>query len=243
MISGRAVRGDEQGIAEASRAQVLEEGAHRLDVLFRTRHQRQQNLAPIGADAPRREHRFAPLARMQPLGDAVDEQIDDRVLGKIALGKGFVLRPQPFGDLAHRRPRQKSLAGLVAEGVLDVARRQPARVKFDRQPFQFLRAPRKRRPHARHERLGRLAHLRRRILHRALRRFHLARSIAVAVARPRAVAARIALAPQRVGDLAFQRLLDDQAQRETDQIAPPGRRPQLSVHQSAKLLARTFGCG
>ena len=48
---------------------------------------RQQDLAPVLADAPGGQHRLAPLARTEPLGDAVDEQVDDRVLGKIALEK------------------------------------------------------------------------------------------------------------------------------------------------------------
>ena len=33
----------------------------------------------------------------------------------------------------------------------------------------------------------------------------------------------------------------DQAKRQTHKVASPGRRPQLSVHQGAKLLARTLG--
>src|SRR5271166_1712788 len=48
----------------------------------------------------RREHRFAPPARTQPFGDAIDVEIGDRVLGKIALGEAFILRPQLLGDLA-----------------------------------------------------------------------------------------------------------------------------------------------
>ena len=39
----------------------------------------------------------------QPLGDAVDEEIDDVVLGQIAAREPLVLRPQPLSDLAHRR--------------------------------------------------------------------------------------------------------------------------------------------
>ena len=37
---------------------ILEEGLHGLDALLRTGHQRQQNLAPIDADAPGGEHRL-----------------------------------------------------------------------------------------------------------------------------------------------------------------------------------------
>jgi hypothetical protein len=35
----------------------------------------------------------SPLTRPQPLGDAVDEQIDDGVLGKIAFAEALVLGP------------------------------------------------------------------------------------------------------------------------------------------------------
>jgi hypothetical protein len=53
-------------------------------------------------------------------------------------------------------------------------------------------------------------------------------------------AQRIALAA--LEDLAFERLLDDQRRRQTDQIAPPGHL-QISVHQRAKFLARAFRRG
>ena len=134
---GRPVTDHEQRIAEASGAQVLEERPNRLDVLLRSGHQAQKRFAPVLADSPGGQNRFSPLARSQPLGDAVDEQIGDRMLGEIALSEVFVLGPQLLGDLAHRRPRQKSPTGLVGEGVLDVARRQAPRVEFDRQPLEF----------------------------------------------------------------------------------------------------------
>jgi hypothetical protein len=47
-----------------------------------------------------------------------------------------------------------------------------------------------------------------------------------------------ALAAKHVADLAFQRLLDDQAKRKANKIAPARRCPQLSVHQGSKCLAR-----
>ena len=58
------------------------------------------------------------------------------MLGEIALAEVFVLCPQLLGDLAHRCPRQKPPAGLVGERVLDVARRQASRIKFNRQPLE-----------------------------------------------------------------------------------------------------------
>jgi len=79
--------------------------------------------------------------------------------------------------------------------------------------------------------------LRRRIFHRAFRRLHLARPIPVAVARFLALAAFVALAAKDVADLALKGFLDDQAERQTNQVASPSRRPQVSIHQGAKLLA------
>src|SRR5829696_1585287 len=53
------VRDDEQRVAEATDAHVLEEGPNRLGILLRSRHQVQQELAPFLADAPGREKRTA----------------------------------------------------------------------------------------------------------------------------------------------------------------------------------------
>ena len=55
----------------------------------------------------------------------------------------------------------EDLVENVGERVLDIAGRQASRVKFDRQPLKFARAPRKRSPYAGDERLGRVADLRR----------------------------------------------------------------------------------
>jgi len=145
--AGRPVADHEQRIAEPPGAQVLKERPNRLDVLLRPRHQPKKRFASVLADSPGGQNRFAPRARPQPLGDAVDEQIGDGVLGEAAFAEVLVLGPQLLGDPAHRRARQKPPAGLVGERVLDVARRQAARVKFDRQSLEFPRAPRKRSPH------------------------------------------------------------------------------------------------
>jgi hypothetical protein len=220
----------------------LKERPHRLDVLPGARHQPEQDLASVLADAPGGQNRLTPLARPQPLGDAVDEQIDDGVLGEIALAEILVFDPQPLGDLAHRRPRQKPLARLVGEGVLDVARRQAPRVKLDRQTLEFPRAPRKRRPDARDERLGRVANLRRRIVHRPLRRLHLAGPIPVAVAGLLALAALVALAPERVADLALKRLppRSDVAPGGQDRRAPP---PSPNLRSSRREAPRACARG
>jgi hypothetical protein len=53
----------------------------------------QQHLAAILADAPGRNHRLARVAGAQPLGNPIDVEINDPVLGQIALGERLVLRP------------------------------------------------------------------------------------------------------------------------------------------------------
>ena len=175
-------------------------------------------LRPSVADAPGRQHRLAGLTRPQPLGDAVDEEVDDPVLGQIAAREPLVFRPQPFGDLAHRCPRQQPPAVLVGEGILDVARRQPARVELDRQLLQRLGPAAERGTDRRDERLGRVTHLRCRVFDHPLRRPDLPAPIAVPVTRRRALGPLVALAPDCVGDLAFERLLHDQPQRQVHEV-------------------------
>ncbi len=84
MIPRRAVADYEQRVAQPPGAQILEERPLRLDVLLRSRHQPQKRFTPVLADPPGGQNRFSPLARPQPLGDAVDEQVGNRVLGEIA---------------------------------------------------------------------------------------------------------------------------------------------------------------
>ena len=109
--AGCAVGDDQQRVAEPAGAHVLEEGAHRLGVLLGAGHEGKQHLAAVLADAPGGDHRLARLAGAQPLGDAVDIEVDDRVLRQVALRERLVFRPQPLADLAHRRARQQPAAG------------------------------------------------------------------------------------------------------------------------------------
>jgi len=50
----------------------------------------------------------------------------------------------------------------------------------------------------------------------------------------------MAFATKGVRDLALQRFFSDQPQRQADKVAASVRRPQVSVHQAAKLLARAL---
>jgi len=74
----------------------------------------------------------------------------------------------------------------------------------------------------------------------ALRRLQLAGPIATTVAGLLAFAAFVALAVERVQDLALERLLDHQSQSQADQIALSGRRPQISVYQPPKFEFTIF---
>jgi hypothetical protein len=67
-------------------------------------HQVQEHLAAVAGDAPGDEHVLARLAGAEPLGDAIDEQVYDVVLGQVAAGERLVLGPQPFAQLAHCGP-------------------------------------------------------------------------------------------------------------------------------------------
>ena len=64
----------QEWIAETAGTHVLEEGADRLSILFRTGHQRQQDLFAIATEPPGREDRLALLSRANALRDPVDEQ-------------------------------------------------------------------------------------------------------------------------------------------------------------------------
>jgi len=77
----------------------------------------EQNLAAIFANAPGGDHRFTRLVGAQPLGNSIDVEVDDPVLGQIALDKS--LRPQPFGDLAYRSAREQPTPAFVRKRILD----------------------------------------------------------------------------------------------------------------------------
>ena len=66
------------------RAQILEEGSYRLDVFFEPAINPRETFASVFENAPG-EHRLAPLPGPKPLGNAVDERIDDRLLRQIPL--------------------------------------------------------------------------------------------------------------------------------------------------------------
>jgi hypothetical protein len=80
MIPGAPSEASSSGIAQTAAAHVLEEGGGRLGVFLGAGHQREQFFPTIGREAPGGQHRLAPLSRPDPLGDAVDVEIDDVVL-------------------------------------------------------------------------------------------------------------------------------------------------------------------
>ena len=86
----------------------------------------EHNLAAIFANASGGDHRLTRLASAQPLGNSIDVEIDDPVLGQIAPDKSVVLRPQPFSDLAHRRAREQPTPA-VRKRIFDVSGRTSVR--------------------------------------------------------------------------------------------------------------------
>jgi hypothetical protein len=102
--AGRPVAHHQERIGQTPAAKVLEELLAARRVLLRARRQVQQRLLAVGQNAPGRQNGLTRLAQMQPLGNPVDEQVDDLELRQIAARKGLVLRRQPLRDLAYRRP-------------------------------------------------------------------------------------------------------------------------------------------
>ena len=125
-----------RGIAQAARPHVLEEGRDRLGVLLRAGHQVEEHLAAVAGKAPGGQHRLAFLARPDPLGDPVDEQIRDVILGEIAALEGLVILPELLADLGYRGLREQQPPGFVLEGVLDITNRQAACQHLDRQALE-----------------------------------------------------------------------------------------------------------
>ena len=75
----------------------------------------QEDVLALLVDAPRAEDRFAGKAGTEPLGDAVDEQVEELVLREVPGRERRVLLPESLGHLAHRRPRQERPPLLVGE--------------------------------------------------------------------------------------------------------------------------------
>ena len=74
-----------------SRAYVLQEGHNSLFGVLRSGHRARQNFAPLGAEPAGRQYR---PSRMH-LGDAVQEQTGDVVLGKIGASELPIDRSNP----------------------------------------------------------------------------------------------------------------------------------------------------
>ena len=121
----------------------------------------------------------------------------------LATGKRLVLRPQPLGDLAHRRAAQQAAPALIGEHRLDVPRAQTARAHLHRQRLELRRSPANHLPRPRAERRGPVGDLRRALRNRAFRRLQPPRPIAVAISRSRRHAARVVFPAERIGRFAI----------------------------------------
>jgi len=74
--AGRAVGDDQQRIGQAAPSYVLEELAAARRVLLAPWRQVEKYLMAVRQHTPGGQHRLARLPQMQPLGDAVDKQVD-----------------------------------------------------------------------------------------------------------------------------------------------------------------------
>jgi len=236
MNAGSSVRDHKQRVGEAAQLHVLEEGRHRLGVLLRARHQMQELLATLAREGPSRQYRLAFLPGLQPLGDAVDEQIGDLVFRQVTAGESLIVGPQPLAEFRDRRARQQQTTTLILEGVLDVAHRQPARQHLERQILQRLGMTLQVLANGRAERLLAAGHLRRGVLHEAFGRLQPPGPVAIAVALAGRGAVLVIVPPDRVPRFRFQCLLHDQPRRQLDQFLAASRRGQPSLDQCLKLF-------
>ena len=203
---------------------ILEERRDRLGVLLRAGHQVEEHLAAVDGEAPRRQHRLAPLPGADPLGDPVDEQVGDVVLGEVAGLEGLVVLPQLLADLGDRGLREQQPAGLVLEGIFDVAHRQTARQHLHRQALERLGVALEVVAQRRAEGLLEAGDLRRGILETALGRLQALGPMAVPMPVAWSRATLIVPTVERVPHLALQGLLDDQPGRQLDQFRAARRR-------------------
>ena len=155
---------------------------------------------------------------MQPLGDAIDEQVHQVMLAELATREALVVRPQAFRNLAHRALRQQALAVDIGERRLDVAHRQPARVHLNGQPLELFGAATQRFANRRAKRLYRATHLRHRVVDAPLGAAELAAPIAIAMS-ARGVTVLVITATQHVLDFLFESFFHDQLRRQLHQLA------------------------
>jgi hypothetical protein len=146
----------------------------------------EEHLAAVDGEAPGGQHRLAPLPGPDPLGDAVDEQVGDVILGEIAALEGLIVLPELLADLGDRGLRQQQPPGLVLEGVLDVAHREPPRQHLHRQALERLGVPLEMSAERRAERLLEAGDLRGRILQPALGGLQVPGPVTVPIALARA---------------------------------------------------------
>ncbi len=203
----------------------------------------EQDLAALLCDSPGTQYRFARHPGVQPLRDPVDEEIRDRELAQIPGGEGFVLLPQPLGDLAHRRPTQETPPLAIPEGRLDVPRAQPPRIHLDGQPLQFSCSAGQARPDPRLEGLQPIRHLRDPVLDRTLGGLQPSAPIAVPVPGPRRGPARVVPAAHRLTHLGLQRLLHDLPDGQLDQFGARVTVADPLLEKLLKLLVGSLGCG
>jgi len=154
----------------------------------------------------------------EPLGDAVDEQVEELMLREVPGRERLVLLPESLGHFAHGRPREERPAVLIGERRLDVAGREPAGVHLDGQPFQLLGAPGESFTDPGPVWLPQVRHLRRRVLDRSLGALQPPPPIAVSIPGALPVAAVVIRPTEPVLHLGLEHFLDELAHAEAYQV-------------------------
>jgi len=114
----RTVGGPQDRIVQTAGLQIAQEVAAARGVFLGGRREPQQHFLPARRDPPGGQHRLPRLTEVHPFGDAVDEQGEDRMHRQIAGGKGLVIAPQPFGELADRSARQPAVSTTIRKRLL-----------------------------------------------------------------------------------------------------------------------------
>lgn len=134
---GRAVGDDQQGWAQTTRLQAVEELVPGVVALVAGRLQADQHRLTGGGDAPRREHRLGPGTLVHLEVRIVDEQVVQLHLVQTPAAPGVELVPDGLADPRHGRLGQRRLRPeRVSQGSLHITHGQAAHEPGDHQGLQ-----------------------------------------------------------------------------------------------------------
>ena len=189
-----------------------------------------------------RQEPLEPALEANPLGNPVDEQIDDLVLAPVLRRKFLIVFPEPLPEFGNRRAREQKTTALVGEDVFDVAHRQSARQKLHRQSLERLGAILEAFPDFRMEPFLSSGYLRRSVLDEPFRRLQTTPTVAVAAALAGLRAVFVLFPAQGVGALRLQRFFDDEPRGQLHQVGTRIGTRQAAFDQVGQGLASVHRC-